>query len=285
MIEAAPIILHANYAEFTPQRTFSAPCVQSRMLLWCCGGSGSVMINGVCHPMTAGEFFFIPWGHRISYRTDQRSFELGGIHIVPVYKRGVPVVYRIPHGNDEAPIPHLAARSDAVLAGLAGLVVGSLQGAAAFQSLIDYIVRWYIRGKREEETARSMAGILLDELRIALAGQAPTPAPIEFRRVLEHIRDKLTEKLSIDELAAHAGCSRASLNRSFRKYTGTSPVDWIIEARMTRAAELLRTTSLPIGEIAEAVGVNDPYYFAKLFRRCHGQTAREYRKTRKIHWL
>jgi transcriptional regulator GlxA family with amidase domain len=53
---------------------------------------------------------------------------------------------------------------------------------------------------------------------------------------------------------------------------GISPADFLREARMKRAVQLLRTTDKTVSEVAFAVGFNDPKYFSRCFRQSIGQS-------------
>ena len=57
-----------------------------------------------------------------------------------------------------------------------------------------------------------------------------------------------------------------------------SPVNYLIELRLNRAKELLKYTPLPVNEIALSVGIANPYYFSRLFKKHTGTSPTEYRK-------
>jgi len=78
--------------------------------------------------------------------------------------------------------------------------------------------------------------------------------------------------------AQAAGISENYLNRQVRQATGHSVGQWIDNARLVRAKRLLADTSLPIIEVATAVGLEDQSYFSRFFRRETGLTPSEFRK-------
>ena len=61
--------------------------------------------------------------------------------------------------------------------------------------------------------------------------------------------------------------------------TGLSPVEFIREMRIKRAAQLLEERQLNITEVTYMVGMNDSRYFAKCFKSTYGVTPSEYRKS------
>jgi len=86
--------------------------------------------------------------------------------------------------------------------------------------------------------------------------------------------------MTLDALAAMTGLSRRSFCRAFRRAMGTSPMDYLVRQRITRAAELLIRTDATITEIALACGFSDSNYFSRQFRQILGMSARAYRTQR-----
>ena len=67
---------------------------------------------------------------------------------------------------------------------------------------------------------------------------------------------------SIDQIAAFCGNSRAALYAKFKQEPGISPRQYREYAMLRRAAHLLESTPLSIAEIADQIGIPDPYYFS-----------------------
>jgi transcriptional regulator GlxA family with amidase domain len=110
---------------------------------------------------------------------------------------------------------------------------------------------------------------------------------IEYRTPQEHssdlgptlqwMRGKLSEPLSLADIAAHAMMSRRSLARHFRAQTGTTPLRWLLAQRIQRARELLETTSLPLRRVAQATGFGSLETLRHHFTRQVGTTPSAYR--------
>ena len=88
-----------------------------------------------------------------------------------------------------------------------------------------------------------------------------------------------SECLSLAHLAHRSGYSPRHFARAFGLYLGTSPMKYLTEVRLARAAALLSENKLAITDIASAVGMSDSSTFAKSFRRKFGITPTEYRKS------
>lgn len=80
-----------------------------------------------------------------------------------------------------------------------------------------------------------------------------------------------------DSLAAAVSVSRATLHRHFAKSLGTTPMRYLAQWRMQRAAQLLLTSDEPIHRIASAVGYPSPQAFTRAFHRVHAVSPRRYR--------
>ena len=85
------------------------------------------------------------------------------------------------------------------------------------------------------------------------------------------------EPLSVDDLAAAAGLSRAHFSREFRRAFGVAPHAYLLTRRLERAAALLRTTDNSVAEICLAVGLQSIGSFTTSFKRSFGKTPTEYR--------
>ncbi|MFI0981050.1 GlxA family transcriptional regulator [Streptomyces sp. NPDC021093] len=107
--------------------------------------------------------------------------------------------------------------------------------------------------------------------------RAPGTDSADLGETLEWMRGKLSEPLSLADIAAHAMISRRSLARHFRAQTGTTPLRWLLAQRVQRARELLETTGLPLTRVAEATGFGSVETFRHHFARQVGTTPSAYR--------
>ena len=82
----------------------------------------------------------------------------------------------------------------------------------------------------------------------------------------------------LDELIEIAHMSKSSFLETFKKATGHSPLNYLMQIRIQRAITLMRQPELNITEIAYSVGFNDSNYFTRQFRKLTGKTPREYRQ-------
>jgi len=101
---------------------------------------------------------------------------------------------------------------------------------------------------------------------------------IHVFRFIEH---RYQEKIQMDELSAIAGMSPSSLLREFCKEVGETPINYLINLRLEKAAKMLRETSESITQISYLVGFHDSNYFSKMFRRKYSCCPRDYKAVHK----
>ncbi|MFD7924247.1 GlxA family transcriptional regulator [Streptomyces sp. NPDC059740] len=108
---------------------------------------------------------------------------------------------------------------------------------------------------------------------VAVAGDASLSATRGW--ALHHLREPLT--LSV--LARHAGLSQRTFIRRFTEETGTTPLRWLLNARLGRARELLETTDHPVDRVADECGLGTAANLRLHFRRALDTTPTAYRRT------
>lgn len=86
--------------------------------------------------------------------------------------------------------------------------------------------------------------------------------------------------LVVENLASSLGMSRSVFFKKLKSLIGLSPVEFIKEVRMKRAAELIEEGGYNMAQIAYMVGFNDPHYFSKCFKQVFSMTPTEYKETK-----
>jgi AraC-like DNA-binding protein len=85
------------------------------------------------------------------------------------------------------------------------------------------------------------------------------------------------DRLTVDDMAAAAGLSRAHFSREFAKTFGETPRQYLQTRRLERAAALLRSTDRSVADVCLAVGLESIGSFTTTFQRAYGRTPTEYR--------
>ena len=99
-----------------------------------------------------------------------------------------------------------------------------------------------------------------------------------MKQMLRFVEEHCAEELTVERIAADAALSESACLRSFRQVLGITPIQYVKQFRVEKAAELLRSTQLKTGEIGAECGFADGSYFIKTFREIKHCTPKEYRK-------
>ena len=100
--------------------------------------------------------------------------------------------------------------------------------------------------------------------------------PVEKAKAWIH--DHLGDKITIPELSEHVYLYPTYFCNIFKKQTGKTVLEYITEARMTKAKELLQDPTLKVNDVAEMLGYQDTKYFSRLFKQRWGSLPSAYRK-------
>ena len=185
--------------------------------------------------------------------------------------------------TDEMSILTLTADQQSILnAKLDAIKQEAAQKKESYEEMIEYLLReillFSFRIKSENNAAHAhmsspnLIGTETEKIRTV-------------NRVAGYLADHYQESSSLDELASRFFTNKFYLTRIFKQVTGFTIREYLHIQRVQKAQEFLRTSLLPITEIAMMVGFENVSYFEKIFRRYCMQSPREYRMSQRLHHL
>ena len=101
---------------------------------------------------------------------------------------------------------------------------------------------------------------------------------IRMQKFLNYIANHYAEDISLESLAKSGNVGKSECLRCFKASLQTTPYKYLMEYRLSKAADLLKTTDLPIGVISENVGFHQVSHFGKCFKEKTGYSPKDYRK-------
>jgi transcriptional regulator GlxA family with amidase domain len=110
-------------------------------------------------------------------------------------------------------------------------------------------------------------------------GPPPLPRGSLLEPALAWIQDHLGEDLTLEAMAARCAMSTRTFSRRFREQTGTTPLQWLLRARVRHAQYLLENSDHPVERIAVQAGFGSATAFRERFKRVTGTTPQTYRAT------
>jgi AraC family transcriptional regulator len=135
--------------------------------------------------------------------------------------------------------------------------------------------------RMDSAAALAIEGLMFELLALA-SRRTSEPASPHLAPWLTEARDLIEAglggHLGVTGVAAAVGVHPVTLARAFRKCFGCTMGEYVRHRRIERAMELLRTSRLPLAEIALANGFADQSHFSNLFRRKVGLTPSRYRR-------
>ena len=131
-----------------------------------------------------------------------------------------------------------------------------------------------------QERLDILAGWLVLELHRIFGAVSEKSIPKDHAIALKKMIDaRYDENFDLQELAGSLYISPDYLRHIFKQRIGESPLSYLIRKRLDSACELLNITDLPIGDIEHRVGLDNAYYFSRIFHKRIGQSPSEYRQS------
>jgi AraC-like DNA-binding protein len=103
-----------------------------------------------------------------------------------------------------------------------------------------------------------------------------------IKEALSYIEQNFQNNITIEDIASFCGLNRSYFGKIFHDSIGKSPQEFLISYRMTKAAELLKLTSLSIADIGNAIGYPNQLHFSRAFKNIYGTSPRSWRNENKL---
>ncbi len=153
-----------------------------------------------------------------------------------------------------------------------------------FGELLPTIYQMFHKKSGYSEVCRHFALGIYFLLQRMLIERIANPNPARKKRerlvykILDFINEHFSEPLTLDLISAEFFISKSNLSHMFKKETGLSPMQYMMQRRIGQAQSLLVETSSAIQDIGDDLGFNDNAHFFKMFKKYVGVTPKEYRK-------
>jgi len=116
--------------------------------------------------------------------------------------------------------------------------------------------------------------------RIDIAQPRFSKALVKCTNILNYLNKRYVDKITSEQIEQEFESNYDYLNRIFQKMTGYTILNHLTSLRINKAKDLFDTTPMKICEIGYLVGIEDPFYFSKLFKKHTGLTPSQYIKLR-----
>lgn len=100
---------------------------------------------------------------------------------------------------------------------------------------------------------------------------------IGMKQILAYVHEHYREPITVESLSTYLSISKSECFRYFKQFTGTSPIDYINNYRLSQAALLLKNTDNSVTDICIFCGFSTSSYFGKIFKQKYGLSPSQYR--------
>lgn len=99
-----------------------------------------------------------------------------------------------------------------------------------------------------------------------------------IEKTIKYMQDNINKVIRLDDLSAFANLSTSHFSAIFRAKTGYAPIEYFNQLKVQKACQYISFTTLSIKNIAISLGIDDQYYFSRMFSKLMGSSPNEYRK-------
>lgn len=230
------------------------------ILIHCVEGRGTAMVNDYeCH-IGPNEFLIIPAHAKHVYRTDPAYpwtiywLHFKGSQSSAISKR----LYEKMLAQKNKVIPHDRHFS------LFDKIYSTLQQGYSRENMefialtLPYFLSAYLLNERFHDPIDNLAEDISDQ-------------------AIRFLKSRIAVPTTLKDIADHVHLSVSHFSSIFHKKTGYSPIEYFNHLKIQHACQLLQFTNQRIFEIALAIGIEDPYYFSRLFSTHMGISPKNYR--------
>ena len=235
---------------------------EQHILIYCHEGRGKLKIRKTEYKIEAGDFFTIPIKTAHTYAADEKDpWTIFWIHF-------------------KGTVSNQIVSSIEKKTGLKGFIHNNEKSIELFNEIYTQLERGY-RSDNLMYANMCLWHFLTTFLfndKYDTSGKLSNKDSIDL--VIDYLSNNIDKVLSLEEMAKEVNLSPSHFSFLFKKKTGFSPIEYFNHLKVQKACQYLLFTKLRIKEISQELGIEDPYYFSRMFTKVMGMAPNVYREKR-----
>lgn len=236
------------------------------VFIYCINGNGWFSVNGNRYEVHANQYFILPAGipHAYASHTDT-PWTIYWIH----FKGTLASFYAEKASTPMNINPELHSRISHRI-DMFEEIFNTLKNGYTTENLqyISSLFHHYLGSLRYLQQYRD-------------ANHSPIDDNNAIQGAIHYMKENLEKRLTLIEIAKAVGYSSSHFSIIFKKETGYAPLNYFNLLKIQQACFLLDTTEMKIKQICYKIGIEDAYYFSRLFRKIMGVSPRAYKKSQR----
>lgn len=235
--------------------------IDQNIIIYCVEGSGETEIANVSFTINAGDFIIIPYNTPHVYAASQdKAWTIYWLHFKGKTGNAIAAALVKQLGGFKGSIGSNVKREE-----LFEEIYSNLEGGYSTENI------WYANMCLWHLLASFQFDNKFDKREPEKAND-PVGAAINF------LQQNITNSLTISTIAKHVNLSVSHFAAIFHAKTGFSPIEYFNHLKIQKACKYIQFTEDRMKEISNNIGINDCYYFSRLFKKLMGMSPLEYRK-------
>ncbi len=240
--------------------------ISQYILIYCTRGAGWYELAGKRYSVGSDQLFILPAEKPHAYGADlDDPWTIYWVHfkgeMAGIFAEGYSTPFSIPSGDDSRISTRLGVFEEIYRTLKNGYSSDNLSYSAAalyyFLGSIKYLGKY----RKSHETHEGERDIV--------------------ETAIHFMRENLSKRLTLADIARHVNYSPSHFSAVFSRRTGYAPVYYFNQLKIQQASTYLDFTDLKITQICPRLGIDDPYYFSRLFRKHMGMSPSDYKKYKK----
>ncbi len=276
-----PFVRYVHYIEFVPRYTTHIQTAYDHRIFFCKSGTSKITVNATDYILSEGFLLFVPAGVPYHLHKSKEANVLLGVNfdftyeksnlenpVAPAFKQGV---------LDKNLIIERYKFTDVEQFNAPFLIKLNNFHSSRIQTMLDeYTVKRLFFNQKNSAILKE---VLIHVARVMISGVSTSPqnSMEKVDKIINYIQANYMHRISNQKIGKALNFHPNYLNRLMLANTGKTLHQYLLSVRLTKALDLLQTTTLSVTEIAHKTGFSDVQQFCKFFLNQTGSTPSSFR--------